>query len=157
MQSNETHLNTEATGTTHHDVSVIFLLLQAYWDSNPSILFIQAESQFMLSGVRTKQRKYHLVVSALSSAVAEEAAALLSGSPSTTPHNTFKAALQAQTTASQRSRIKRLLSAKELGHRRPSQLLRHMCQLMSSYTTTTDENWLRELFVQCLSGNVKSY
>ncbi|KAH8027746.1 hypothetical protein HPB51_008870 [Rhipicephalus microplus] len=89
MQSNKTHLNTEATDPTDHDASAISLRLPAYWDRNPPIWFIQAESRFVLSGVRTEQRKYNLVVSALSAASAEEVSDLLSGPPSETPYNTL--------------------------------------------------------------------
>lgn len=155
MQRNETHPNTEATGTTDHDVSAVSFRLPPYWDRNPSIWFLQAESQFVLSGVRTEQRKYHLVVSALSPAAAEEVCDLLSGPPSATPYSTLKAALLERTTVSQRSRIQQLLSAEELGDRRPSQLLRHMRTLMSSSTTPTDDNLLRELFLQRLPANVQ--
>ncbi|KAH8029453.1 hypothetical protein HPB51_000506 [Rhipicephalus microplus] len=50
---------------------------------------------------------------------------------------------------------RQLLSVEESGDRRPSQLLRHVPQLMSSYTTPTDEYLLRELFLQRLPGNVQ--
>ncbi|KAH8018228.1 hypothetical protein HPB51_000472 [Rhipicephalus microplus] len=93
MQSNESHLNTEATGTTNHDVSAISLRLPAYWERKSSIWCTQAESQFVLSGMRTEQCKYHIVVSALSPAAAEEVSDLFSGLHSTTSYSTLKAAL----------------------------------------------------------------
>ncbi|KAH8008638.1 hypothetical protein HPB51_000349 [Rhipicephalus microplus] len=142
----------EVTGTTDHDVSAIFFRIPVYGDRNLSIWFSQAESPFILSGVRTEQRKYHLVVSALSPAAGEEISDLLFGPPSTTSYSTLKAAVLERTTASQCSRIEELLSAEELGGRLPSQLHRHMRQLISSYTTTTEENLLRELFLQSLSA-----
>ncbi|KAH8008639.1 hypothetical protein HPB51_000350 [Rhipicephalus microplus] len=149
------HLSMEVTGTTDHDVSAIFFRIPVYGDRNLSIWFSQAESPFILSGVRTEQRKYHLVVSALSPAAGEEISDLLFGPPSTTSYSTLKAAVLERTTASQCSRIEELLSAEELGGRLPSQLHRHMRQLISSYTTTTEENLLRELFLQSLSDNVQ--
>ncbi|XP_075744312.1 uncharacterized protein LOC142803092 [Rhipicephalus microplus] len=109
----------------------------------------------MLCGVRTEQREYHLVVSALSPAAAKEVSDLLSGLPSTTSYSTLKATLLEGTTASKRSRIVQVLSAKKLGDLRPSHLLCHMRQLMSGKTATTAENLLRELFLQRFPGNVQ--
>ncbi|KAH8037785.1 hypothetical protein HPB51_017285 [Rhipicephalus microplus] len=156
MQSNEAHLNMGATGTTDHDVSAIGLRLPVYWERNPLIWFIQAKSRVVLSGVRTEQRKYHLVVSALSPADTEEVSGLISGPPSTTRYSTLKAALLERTTASQRSRMQQLLSAEELGDRWPSLRLRHMRVLVSGCTTTTDENLLQELLVQRLPAIVRT-
>lgn len=156
MSNNDTLHDTETPVIgDQHEVSAVSLRLPPYWDRNPSVWFMQAESQFVLSGVRTEQRKYHLVVSALSPAAAEEVADLLSAPPSTTPYSTLKAALLERTTASQRSRFQQLLSTEELGDRRPSQLLRRMRQLMGSTTTTNDDSLLRELFLQRLPTNVQ--
>ncbi|XP_075726170.1 uncharacterized protein LOC142767813 [Rhipicephalus microplus] len=141
---------------TDHDVSAISLRLPAYWDRITSIWFSQAELQFVLSGVRIEQRKYHVVVSALPPAAAE-VSDLLSGAPSTTAYSTLKAALLERTTASQNSCIEQLLSAEELGDRRPSQLLRHVRQLIIGYTATTDKNLSRELFLQRLLAMCKWY
>ncbi|KAH8027820.1 hypothetical protein HPB51_010466 [Rhipicephalus microplus] len=145
----------EATGMTNHDVSAISFRLPAYSNRNPSIWLIQAESQFVPSGVRMEQRKHNLVVSALSATAAEEVSDLLSGFPATTSYSTRKAALLERTTASQRSRIQQLLSGDELGDHRTSQLLCRMCKLISGYTTTTDENLLRELLLQRLPANAQ--
>ncbi|XP_065295035.2 uncharacterized protein [Dermacentor albipictus] len=156
MHSNEMQPDTEPTGTTEQqDVSAVSIPLPPYWDRNPAVWFLQAESQFILSGVRTEQRKYHLVVSALSPTAAEEVADLLSGPPSVTPYSDLKAALLERTTTSQRARMQQLLSAEDLGDRRPSQLLRRMRQLMSDNTTVSDDRLLRELFMQRLPVNVQ--
>ncbi|XP_065293530.2 uncharacterized protein [Dermacentor albipictus] len=156
MHSNEMQPGTEPTGTTEQqDVSAVSIRLPPYWDRNPAVWFLQAESQFILSGVRTEQRKYHLVVSALSPTAAEEVADLLSGPPPATPYSDLKAALLERTTTSQRARMQQLLSAEDLGDRRPSQLLRRMRQLMSGNTTVNDDRLLRELFMQRLPVNVQ--
>ncbi|XP_065311223.1 uncharacterized protein [Dermacentor albipictus] len=156
MHSNEMQPDTEPTDTTEQqDVSAVSIRLPPYWDRNPAVWFLQAESQFILSGVRTEQRKYHLVVSALSPTAAEEVADLLSGPPPATPYSDLKAALLERTTTSQRARMQQLLSAEDLGDRRPSQLLRRMRQLMSDNTTVSDDRLLRELFMQRLPVNVQ--
>ncbi|XP_065295292.1 uncharacterized protein [Dermacentor albipictus] len=156
MHSNEMQPNTELTGTTEQqDVSAVSIRLPPYWDRNPAVWFLQAESQFILSGVRTEQRKYRLVVLALSPTAAEEVADLLSGPASATPYSDLKAVLLERTTTSQRARMQQLLSAEDLGDRRPSQLLRRMRQLMSDNTTVSDDGLLRELFMQRLPVNVQ--
>ncbi|XP_075533149.1 uncharacterized protein LOC142566176 [Dermacentor variabilis] len=156
MHSNEMQPDTELTGTTQQqDVSAVSIRLPPYWDRNPAVWFLQAESQFILSGVRTEQRKYHLVVWALSPTAAEEVADLLSGPASATPYSDLKAALLERTTTSQRARMQQLLSAEDLGDRRPSHLLRRMRQLMSGNTTVNDDRLLRELFMQRLPVNVQ--
>ncbi|XP_065292313.1 uncharacterized protein [Dermacentor albipictus] len=156
MHGNEIQPDTQPTGTTEQqDVSAVSIRLPPYWDRNPAVWFLQAESQFILSGVRTEQRKYHLVVSALSPTAAEEVADLLSGPPPATPYSDLKAALLERTTTSQRARMQQLLSAEDLGDRRPSQLLRRMRQLMSDNTTVSDDRLLRELFMQRLPVNVQ--
>ncbi|XP_075533613.1 uncharacterized protein LOC142566665 [Dermacentor variabilis] len=129
--------------------------LPPYLDRNPAVWFLQAESQFILSGVRTEQRKYHLVVSALSPTAAEEVAYLLSGPAPATPYSDLKAALLERPTTSQRARMQQLLSAEDLGDHRPSQLLRRMRQLMSGNTTVNDDRLLRELFMQRPPVNVQ--
>ncbi|XP_065300900.2 uncharacterized protein [Dermacentor albipictus] len=155
MHSNEMQPDTEPTGTTEQqDVSAVSIRLPPYWDRNPAVWFLQAESQFILSGVRTEERKYHLVVSALSPTAAE-VADLLSGPPPATPYSDLKAALLERTTTSQRARMQQLLSAEDLGDRRPSQLLRRMRQLMSDNTAVSDDRLLRELFMQRLPVNVQ--
>nr|XP_054931077.1 uncharacterized protein LOC129386846 [Dermacentor andersoni] len=156
MHSYEVQPDTELTGTTEQqDVSAVPIRLPSYWDRNPAVWFLQVESQFILSGVRTEQRKYHLVVSALSPTAAGEVTDLLSGPASATPYSDLKAALLERTTTSQRARIQQLLSAEDLGDRQPSQLLRRMRQLMSGNTTVNDDRLLRELFMQRLPVNVQ--
>ncbi|XP_070378195.1 uncharacterized protein [Dermacentor albipictus] len=133
MHSNDMQPDTEPTGTTEQQgVSAVSIRLPPYWDRNPAVWFLQTVSQFILSGVRTEQRKYHLVVSALSPTAAE-VVDLLSGPPPATPDSDPKAALL-ERTISQRARMQQLLFAEDLGDRRPSQLLRRMRQLMSGNT-----------------------
>lgn len=129
--------------------------LPPYWDRNPAVWFLQAESQFVLSGVCTEQCKYHLVVSALSPTAAEEVADLLSTPPPAPPYRDLKDALLERTTTSQPAHKQQLLSAEDSGDRRPNQLLRRIRQLMSSNTTGTDDRLLRELFMQRLPVNVQ--
>ena len=51
--------------------------------------------------------------------------------------------------------LQRLLHATGLGHRKPSQLLRHMRQLIGDTVTDADRPLLRERFLQRLPPTVR--
>ncbi|XP_064485123.1 uncharacterized protein LOC135397445 [Ornithodoros turicata] len=129
--------------------------LPPYFDRNPAVWFLQAEAQFNLAGVSSQQTRYYHVISALTPAAAEEVYDILAAPSPTTPYDQLKKALLQRTTASDRSRIQQLLSAEELGDRRPTQLLRRMRQLLGSQPTATDDTFFRELFLQRLPQNVQ--
>ncbi|KAH6922568.1 hypothetical protein HPB50_016171 [Hyalomma asiaticum] len=73
-------------------------------------------------------------------------------------YTTLKQLLIRRLTPSEPQRLQQLLHDTELGDRTPSQLLRHMRQLLhtdGATTTDTDSRLLRELFLQRLPGNVR--
>lgn len=136
-------------------ISAVAVRLPPYWDRNPRVWFLQAESQFHLAGLTSQERKYHHVVSALSPAAADEVYDILAHPSTTAPYDQLKVALLQRTEASDRSRLQQLLSAEELGDRRPSQLLRRMTQLLADRANTIGDALLRELFLQRLPTNVQ--
>ncbi|XP_042142665.1 uncharacterized protein LOC121833438 [Ixodes scapularis] len=136
-------------------VAAAAVRLPPYWDRNPRVWFLQAESQFHLAGVTTQGRKYHHVVSALSPAAADEVYDVLANPSPATPYDQLKNALLQRTEISERSRVQQLLSAEELGDRRPSQLLRRMTKLLGERSNNLDDVFLRELFLQRLPSNVQ--
>ncbi|XP_040357464.2 uncharacterized protein LOC121046842, partial [Ixodes scapularis] len=136
-------------------ISSVAVRLPPYYDRNPRVWFLQAESQFHLSGVTSQESKYHHVVSALSLAAADEVYDILAQPSATASYDQLKAALLQRTEASDRSRLQELLSAEELGDRRPSQLLRRMTQLLGDRANTIGDALLRELFIQRLPTNVQ--
>ncbi|XP_064469983.1 uncharacterized protein LOC135384726 [Ornithodoros turicata] len=129
--------------------------LPPYFDRNPAVWFLQAEAQFDLASVTTQQTKFYHVISALTPAAAEEVYDVLATSSPTPPYDQLKKALLQRITVSDRSCIQQLLSAEELGDRRPTQLLRRMRQLLGSQPTVTDDTFFRELFLQRLLQNVQ--
>ncbi|XP_075527660.1 uncharacterized protein LOC142559865 [Dermacentor variabilis] len=126
-----------------------------YWNQLPLAWFLQAVLQFQVAGIRSQTPKFHYTVAALSPAAIDEVADLLSSPLSTAAYDDLKAALLQRTAASQRSRIQQLLSAEELGDRRPSQLLRRMRQLLGNNARSIDDALLRELSLQRLPANAQ--
>ncbi|KAG0437063.1 hypothetical protein HPB47_017620, partial [Ixodes persulcatus] len=59
------------------------------------------------------------------------------------------------TEVSERSHLQRVLSAKELCDRQPSQLLRRMTQIFGERANSQDDVFLRELFLQRLPSKVQ--
>ncbi|XP_037515832.1 uncharacterized protein LOC119393080 [Rhipicephalus sanguineus] len=139
-------------------VSAVSLRLPQYWERNPTVWFLQVESQFHISRVTSQLQKFHDVVSALPPAAAEEVSdipvSFRTNLPAA-PYDELKAALLDRTAASERTRIQQLLSTAELGDRRPTQLLRQMMQLLGSRAHAMDSAVLRELFLQRLPSNVQ--
>ncbi|XP_054929044.1 uncharacterized protein [Dermacentor andersoni] len=135
--------------------SAIAVCLPQYWDQHPSTWFLQAEAEFQVACIHSQASKFHYAVAALSPAAIDEVADLLNFPLPATAYDDFKAALLQRTTASQRSRIQQLLSAKELGGRRPSQFLRRMSQLLGNNARSIDDMLLREVFLLRLPANVQ--
>ncbi|KAG0430774.1 hypothetical protein HPB47_022389 [Ixodes persulcatus] len=145
----------QTPASTPTPVAAVAVRLPPYWDRNPRVWFLQAESQFHLTHITSQQRMYHHVVSVLSPTAADEVYDVLCNPSTTNPYDQLKAALLQRTEASERTRWQQLLSAEELGDRRPSQLLRRMTQLLGERASTIDDALLRELFLQRLPPNVQ--
>ncbi|XP_064468640.1 uncharacterized protein LOC135381876 [Ornithodoros turicata] len=136
-------------------LSALAVKLPQFFDRNPAVWFIQAEALFHLAGVTSQLTKSYHVTSALTPTAADEVYDVLANPSPTTPYDQLKQALLQRTTSSSRSRLQQLLSAEELGDRRPTQLLRRMRQLLGGNSATMDDVLLRELFLQRLPQNVQ--
>ncbi|CAN7938082.1 unnamed protein product, partial [Ixodes hexagonus] len=70
-------------------------------------------------------------------------------------YDALKAAILERTMLSERKRLQQLVSAEELGDRRPSQLLRQMQALLGERAATFDSQFLKEQFLQRLPPSVQ--
>ena len=137
-------------------VAAVQLKLPPFWPKDPELWFAQIESQFSTRGITVSKTKFDHIVASLSPEFATEVRDLLLHPPAETPYEVLKAELTKRTTASEQRRIKELLSAdEELGDRTPSQVLRHIQQLLGGMAETVDPTLLRELFLQRLPSNVR--
>ncbi|KAH6924644.1 hypothetical protein HPB50_020924 [Hyalomma asiaticum] len=138
-------------------ISAVDIRLPPFWTADPQLWFLQVECQFTARRITGELTKYHHVVASLPPAIASEIRDLLVAPPAENAYTTLKQLLISRLTPSEPQRLQQLLHDTELGDRTPSQLLRHMRQLLHTdgATTDTDSRLLRELFLQRLPGNVR--
>lgn len=138
------------------EVSAVSLKIPPYWVADPSLWFYQVETQFSLGNISVSRTKCDHVIAHLPMDVISEVRDVLPQLTGTTdPYGTLKEAILRRTSISQRARLQQLLSTEELGDRRPSQLLRHMLQLIGPHTAQFDNDLLIELFLQRMPGHIQ--
>lgn len=142
-------------GPTASSVHHYAIRLPPFWSHNPTVWFLQVECQFALGGITSQLSKFRHVVSVLPQEVAAQLIDVLTAPPTANQYDALKAALLERTTASERKRFQELLSAEDLGDRRPTELLRHMQNLLGERAVTFDASFLKQLFLQRLPSTVQ--
>ena len=135
-------------------IAAVHLKLPPFWPTDPQIWFAQVEAQFTTRGITTQKTKFDHIVGSLALEFATEVRDLILYPPRDNPYTTLKEQLIKRTAASEQRRLQQLFNAEELGDRKPSQLLRHMQQLLGDKANNTDGGFMRELFLQRLPSNV---
>ncbi|KAJ8043655.1 hypothetical protein HOLleu_10849 [Holothuria leucospilota] len=135
------------------NVSSINLKLPAFYPSDPALWFGQVENLFLTRRITSQKSKFAYIVSSLQPDVAQEVRDKLLNPPTQNPNDTIKAELIRRTSASEQKRLRQLLISKELGDRKPTQLLRRMHQLLGD--RQLESSILKQLFVQRLPTNVQ--
>ena len=136
-------------------VATVALKLPPFWPADPAVWFAQVEAQFATRNITRQLTKFHYVIAALNPEVAAEVRDLVLHPPEDTPYDHLRSQLIKRTEASEQRRLQQLLTAEELGDRKPSQLLRRMQQLLGDSGPAPDSSFVRELFLQRLPPNVR--
>ena len=137
-------------------VAAVTLKLPAFWPADPELWFKQVESQFATRNITTDETKYHYLVAALTPETAAEVRDLLIAPPAADLYKTLKEEIVKRTTHSEQARLKQLLTCAELDGRKPTQLLRHMRQLVGSSTALVPNDLLKQLFLPRLPLQVQA-
>ncbi|KAL3225163.1 hypothetical protein MRX96_049335 [Rhipicephalus microplus] len=147
----------DSTSTTDAPptVSSVDGKLPPFWTADPALWFIQVESQFTVRRITTDLTKYHYVVSSLPPAISSEIRDLLLAPPVENAYATLKETLIRRVTPSEPQRLQQLLRGTELGDRTPSQLLRHMQQLLGGTSNTIGWSTAPRTFLQKLPSGVR--
>ena len=80
---------------------------------------------------------------------------LILAQPTKNHYDKLKGQLIKQTSASEQKLLQQLLNVEELGDHKPSQVLRHMQQLLGDKSSSIDQSCLREMFLQRLPANIR--
>lgn len=136
-------------------VAAVAMRLPPFWPANPKVWFVQVEAQFSRRGITTSRTKYEEILCALPTEYATEIQDLLLDPPDDQPYEKLKELLLTRIADSERQKLRQLLTAEELGDRKPSHLLRKMKSLLGAKAKVIDSSLLRELFLQRLPSNVQ--
>lgn len=145
VQSQESLLQTR-------DLHSVSIKIPAFWSADPHMWFGQVEAQFAVKGITAEKTRYYHVVANLSSDAATEVRDLIMSPPQQNPYTALKTALLDRTSESHQRRLQQLLTAEELGDRKPSQLLRRMEQLLEK---PLDQPIFEEIFLSRLPSRVR--
>ncbi|XP_064475687.1 uncharacterized protein LOC135389578 [Ornithodoros turicata] len=138
---------------TAANVGDFAIYLPPFIRSRPDLWFPQAESQFSLGGITTQSIRYHHISSVVCEDVLLEASDVLSSPPLEDPYDALKRAIISIVHPSDRQRLHELFSKEPLGDRKPSQLVRHMKQILG--TAPFDDKLFRELLLSKLPHAVQ--
>ena len=127
-------------------VTTISFQLPSFWPSDPKIWFAQVEARFTTRDISAQKTKYNYIVASLSPEFPAEVRDLILKVLETDPYIKVKEQFIKQIAVSEQRRLQQLFNAKELGDRKPTQLLQRMQQLPREKANTTDGSFLCHCF-----------
>ncbi len=126
--------------------------LPDFWESQATLWFARAESQFQLLNITADETRFNYVVSALSTATAVRVYSCLENPPVTDKYKTLKRRLLAVFGLSTEQRAQRLLGLSDLGETRPTERLNHMRALLGGFSP---DILFQEIFLRHLPEQIR--
>lgn len=145
--------NSNENNLTPAEISRVGVKPPPFWKTNPTLWFIQLESQFALANITADETKFHYVVSAMDSDMLNSVCDLLTNPPQNDSYKALKTKLIELHSESEASKIRTLLQGLELGDQRPSQLLSRMRALAGD---SVGEPLLKSLWTSRLPTNTQT-
>lgn len=139
----------DASGSSVDRVAV---RLPPFWPEDPEVWFVQAEAQFLISGIKEDTTKFYQVISQLDQRYIKEIKDVVKNPPPTGKYEKLKLELTKRLSISRERQITQLLSHEELGDRKPSQFLRHLKTLAAGEVS---DDFLRSLWANRLPPFVR--
>ena len=136
-------------------IATVNVKLPPFWPADPEVWFAQCEALFNTKKITFQKAKFNHVIASLSSEVATEVRDLILKPPEESPYDTLRKQLIKRTAPPEQRRLQQLFNAGDLGDRKPTQMLRHMQQLLGERAGSMDNTFLKELFLQKLPANIK--
>lgn len=136
-------------------VAAVNFKLPEFWAADSELWFLTIESTFRKNKITSSLTKFDHVISALPQSSAAVVRDILRAPPEDQPYEYLKSELIRRTTESEHRRLQQLLTAEELGDRKPTELLRRMEQLLGDKAPNMETTILRELFLQRLPQPVR--
>lgn len=144
-------LNTNRGNDSH--VARVALKLPPFWKNNIKLWFIQAESNFELSGITNENTKYNNIVAAVDPETLTNVSDILLNPPANDRYNILKERLIQEFSDSKNRQIRKLLSELQLGDDKPSHLLRKMRELAGQ---SLNDDFLKNLWLQRLPSEIQT-
>ena len=135
-------------------VSSVSLQLPPFWHSRPQAWFAHIEAAFELQKITSQKTKYNYVVVSLTPELADVVEDIIRSPPTHEPYTTLKDAILKRTSLSDHQRSQELFKNLERGDRTPSQLYRHMRNLLGD--KHMDDSLFRQLWLSKLPPQVQA-
>ena len=132
---------------------MVALKLPTFWNTCPLAWFAQTEAQFALRGITADETKYYHVVAALDPDTASRSLAIISSPPPTCKYSTIKSFLTYAYGLSEAEKAVMLLDIKELGDRKPSEVMDKMLALLGDHRPCF---LFRHIFLRLLTEAIRA-
>lgn len=121
------------------EIQRVNIKLPPFWSNSPSAWFVQTEAQFQIGRITSDASKYNHVIASLPQDVAETILDVLEEPPVSDLYKNLKQILINRHSLSIERRVKKLISAEEMGDKRPSEFYRTLKQLAGTTSNGTDD------------------